>query len=420
MRIKKRIEFTDIQTERFELQEENPDENGGNDDVENEDSSELLSVCAVDFRLDGENLNGHGAQYAAVVTDETGRTHPAMAGWPEVQVNFSVADGDIPRVLAWFDDDYHGVTASESALLQKNRATAVHSALDTYLSAARSANLFTAPFRVAWCFRFADGSVSQLQHVGVLHTFAGAPKLPVVYNHLDDKYLTTRAQVRNIPARLMIRIASLPEPESLAKQPVALEIYATRQTDLFDKNGEVAGIRTATIDGTPRRCWHYDRYADSDVLLAAAADSDFRLLSSLSLDEIDTGDVFLPVPLAAGTLSDFSHLPIFGAGVGETPTENPVGTRIRIVTAPMHLGYPENEKSMRGVALRGIFDRRNVSMRLYASQHREHWHMSAAVWGPYLRGLHSERRRWFRLEIDYTPRPGDRLDALTSDFALRP
>lgn len=409
MRIRKRIELGKIKTFKNELTLETPDENGENPDITPETPD-----CGIEFMLEGETLAGHGPQSPAIITDENGKIHRNMGGWSEVEVAFTVAESDIPRVNAWFDDNYQGVSTPESAVLQKNRTSAVHNALKTYFNAAHSSNLFTSPFKIGWRYRLTDNSLSELHDCGVLDCFHTAPRLPVTTHQLTDKYLYTRAQVRNVPARLHYRFKSSPEFLALRSKIAAIEIYATKQAALYDAEAEVAGIRTITIDDTPRRCWHYERYAENDVRLLISQDNDFRRIATIPIDEIEDNDEFYPLPIASGTLTDFSKLPKPDSSTSQEPSMT--GKRIKILTEPLHLDYPEDEKSVRCVTLRGIFQRETVKLRLYASQHRENRQLIASAIGPYIRGIYGTRWRWFEIEIEATVREGDFFEAVTFEF----
>lgn len=416
MKVRKRIELNKIKTFKNEIHADNSDDTEGNLDNngENPDITTETPDCGIEFMLEGETLSGHGPQSPATITDENGKIHSQMGGWPEVEVAFSVAESDIPRVNAWFDDNYQGVSTPESAMLQKNRTSAVHNALKTYFNAAHSSNLFTSPFRIGWRYRLTDNSLSEMHDCGASDCFHTAPRLPVTTHQLTDKYLYTRAQVRNVPARLHYRFKSSREFLAVRSKIAAIEIYATKQAALYASEAEVAGIRTITIDGTPRRCWHYERYAENDVRLLISQDNDFRRIATIPIDEIEENDEFSPLPIASGTLTDFSKLPKPDSSTGQEPSIT--GKRIKILTEPLHLDYPEDEKSVRCVTLRGVFQRETVKFRLYASQHRENRHLIASATGPYLYGIYGSKWRWFEIEIEAAMREGDFFEAVTFEF----
>lgn len=408
MRIKKRIELEKIKFTRSVRLPENNDENGEKDPAEENKSN------AFEFTLEGETLDNHGPQTAAVVTDETGRKHPAMGGWPETEITFSVTEEDLPRVNAWFTDDYHNVSVPESATLQKNRASALHNALKSYFSTAAASNLFTSPFRLGWRFVYRDGSIGNLNDAGILYTFSTAPQLPLTSASISGKNLYTRAQVRNVPSRLKLRLN--PDSEitldQIKETVERIEIYTTEQTPLYDSNAEVAGIRTITIDGTPKRCWYYTRYDSVTVLNTTRTASDFRLISTIFSDEIGNFSEFSNVPIAIGAFSGFSKLPKPDSTSGTEPAI-PAGSIITIITEPLHLDQPDADKSLRSVAVRGVFPRDKIRTRIFGSQHREEWHLIADVSGPFVSGIHGARFRWFRIEIEYPQRDGDFVDAIS-------
>lgn len=404
--MKKRIQLDKVKLFKTETLPENPDNT--------QEDSDITQDCGIEFMLEGETLAGHGPQSPAIVTDENGKTHRNMGGWHEVEVAFSVAESDIVRVNAWFDDNYQGVTTPESAVLQKNRTSAVHNALKTYFNAAHASNLFTSPFRIGWISRFTDNSLSEMHDCGSLDCFHTAPRLPVTTHQLTDKYLYTRAQVRNVPARLHYRFKSSAEFLAYHSKIAAIEIYATKQVALYASEAEVAGIRSITIDGNPHRCWHYERYAENDVRLLISQDNDFRRIATIPINEIEDNDEFSPLPIAPGTLTDFSKLPKPDSSTSQEPPM--IGKRIKILTEPLHLDYPEDEKSVRCVTLRGVFRRETTKLRLYASQHRENRQLIASATGPYIRGIYGTRWRWFEIEIEASMREGDFFEAVTFEF----
>ncbi|MDE6339566.1 MAG: hypothetical protein K2K97_07240, partial [Muribaculaceae bacterium] len=405
MRITKRIVLDESNVTRSVKQPENNDETG-----ENEISGEIANGC-VEFRLNGCDLEGFAPQHAAAVIDDNGNAHPAMGGWPETEISFSFTEEDLPRVQAWFDDDYHNVSVPESAPLQKNRKTAVLNALKSYFSAAKAANLFTSPFRLAWRYLLHDGSVSNLHDAGIFATSMSAPLLPITSASISGKNLYTRAQLRNVPAHLELRLKDDVDIEGLKSKIAAIEIFVTEPVLLYDADAEVAGIRSVTVDGSPHRCWHYDRYDAEALLLRVQQLSDFRKISTISTDEIDNFSDFNAIPISAGALSGFSKLPKPDTGSMPDPII-PAGCIVTLATRPLHLGLPDTDKSLRSVAIRGVFPRGQICFRVYGSQHREQWHLIADVRGPFVSGMHGVRWRWYRFEIEYRHRNGDFVEAI--------
>jgi len=209
----------------------------------------------------------------------------------------------------------------------------------------------------------------------------------------------------------MYRLDATPSFTALRNRITAIDIYATKQAGMYPEDGEVAGIRSMTVDGTPRRCWYYDRYTEEDINTQVMSDSDFRLIGSVPADEITGSDNYVTLRMSAGTLADFSKLP-----KPEDNLPSPAGKTIHLRTEPLHLDYPEDEKSVRSLTLRGVFRRDKVKVRLYASQHRETRRLIAAATGPYIRGLFGTRWRWFEVEIECPMREGDFFEAITFEF----
>lgn len=407
----KRIEFEKIDYSQLIKPTEKPDEIGENE------ISDTLPQCEIQFSLEGTNLSGFGPHTAAVVRDDNGYLHQGMGGWPETEISFTVTEDDLPRVNAWFNDDYRGVTLPESGTLQKNRAAAVHGALTAYIEAASASNLFTAPFRIGWRYRMKDGSVGTFHDCGLLAAFVTAPRLPLISYSISGKSLFTRAQIRNVPARLFFRVVlhDTVSFDKIAEKADSIEVFATRQTAQYSSSATVAGIRSIVIDETPKRCWHYDRYDEADIILRTTDNDDFRLLSSISFDEIDKNGNFIPVPIAAGTLMEFSSLPRHDGNHENLPSA-PAGSTIVIATGPLNLGYPDIDKRLRSLAVRGVFQRDKIKLRLFASRHRENWHKIAETTSPFIFGMRGVKWRWYKVEIECPMRENDFLEALTFTF----
>lgn len=92
------------------------------------------------------------------------------ASLPTGEVAFAVPADDLPRVRAWFSGEWHDVTMPESVTLHKNMRSAVHDTLNRFFATAKSCNLFTSPFRIGWCYRLFDGSVTPLRGIRTLQT----------------------------------------------------------------------------------------------------------------------------------------------------------------------------------------------------------------------------------------------------------
>lgn len=408
MRIRKRLEFEDLKFSKRIIIPENTDEIGENE------SGNAADAVSLEFNSDGRDLGGYSPQYAAAVTGPDGSTHPGMGGWPETEISFAVTEEDLPRVNAWFTDDYRGVTSPESTTLQKNRTSAIRSVLSNYFSSASVANRFTSPFRLGWRYRYKDGSSGAFHDCGVMSVFATAPRLPITRYSISGKTLYTALQIRNIPARLRYRVVVSDETAlaEITKNVDFIEVFATKPVPLYDPSTDVAGVRSIVIDGEPKRCWYYTSYDESEVILRAKQDNDFRRIGVISADEIGKNRDYTDLPMSAGTLTGFSRLPGYEESGTQIPSAPP-GSKFLITTSPLHLGYPDSDKRLHSVYLRGVFPRDKVRMRIYGSHHREQWHLIAETTGPMISGLLGMRWRWFLIEIESPVREGDFFEALT-------
>ena len=112
--------------------------------------------------------------------------------------------------------------------------------------------------------------------------------------------------------------------------------------------------------------------------------------------------------LAPGALAEFAGFP--EAEETGTSVWRPY---LAVTTEPLDLGDPERAKRVRGVTLRGIFDRSSVRMRLFGAHHRGmDWRLLAETDTPYIRGLRGNAFRWLRVEVEMNRNPEDFLDYL--------
>ncbi len=345
------------------------------------------------------------------------------ANRPTGEVAFAVPADDMPRVRAWFSGEWHDVTMPESVTLHKNMRTAVHDTLDRFFTTAKSGNLFTSPFRIGWCYRLFDGSVTPLRGIRTLQTISEAPLLEIRSHSLTDKALTTGVDIHCHPSRLYLRVASPEKLDGFRDIITAVEIYATAQTALYDPAGDVAGVRSVADEGERVRCWYYDHYGLEEIALKTESESRFRLLCSISPSAISPTSA--PLPLEAGTLSGFEKRNLYRQTSDATGGESGSGNKnngtpgmgwkpfLNFTTQPLCLGMPETEKRISQVLLRGVFQRNEVKMRLYGSHHRENRHLLASATGPYITGVNAGRHRWFSVSIECPMRKDDFIEALT-------
>lgn len=374
---------------------ENPDEEGGEESGKEPEPPFLPSPV---FSLEEVPLPGRG---------------PAF---PEGTVSFDFPADDRPRVAAWFTGNYQGVTKPASSTLTKNMTTAVHSLLADFYKETEAAGLFASPFRLRWRWRLASGSVYQPQAAELIVPASAAPLIAINDYGLGDKSLTTDVIIRQKPSRLLVSIPSLGEQKELV---TGIEFFVTTPASLYSKDDAVNGIRSADLDGTRVKIWHYDAPEETANLQNASSDEKFHLLGSIpvaslsSLSSLSSSVITVPVDGAA--LPDPS-----GNSSGSLGNENPpvFEPLIYAETPPLDLGTPEEYKRVSALYLRGIFPRKiadgaDLVMELFGSLHRENWRLLARSKGPYIRGLGGISCRWFKVRIRLSLRPGDHLAALT-------
>lgn len=365
------------------------------------------------FSFDYDTLPGYGSPLAVT------------------NIDFAFPADDLKRVQAWFSGDFSHVTEPESATLKKNMRSAVLEALDSFISSAVRNNLFTAPFTIGCRYRLFDGSISEAFQPVTIIPVSQSPDIIITGYKIYEKALHTEVSFSRYPGRLLFSVP-VPENSSNFKDIItSVEFLITKPVTLYPSDANVSGIRSITINGTRMRSWHYDSYDEQSLLASAMADNDARVVASIPFEDIvsgkyapfgsspDTGSepgeegMLYPLPMEAGVLQRFSSLP---KKAGSTL---PGGWRpfLHIATPPLDLGYPENEKSVMELYLRGVFSRPDVVMTLYGSRHREDWKMIARSQGPYIRGLRRAPFRWFKVELSLPMRRDDFLDALTFRFA---
>ncbi|MDE6409654.1 MAG: hypothetical protein K2K81_05350 [Muribaculaceae bacterium] len=358
---------------------------------------------------------------------------------PVADIDFSFPAEDQKRVQAWFTGDFSHVTIPESATLKRNMTTAVLSTLNSFINSATNRNLFTSPFRIGCRYRLFDNSCLYINEPLTLLPSEMAPLLIITSYKVYEKSIHTEVSISHSPSILMFAIPSPENAQEYRDIITSVEFFITRQSDLYSSDAKVSGIRSISADGIRQRVWHYESYETDALIAQAKAETSFRIISSLPFSEIADGlySEPSPLPIEAGALQrltslqkityPFSNSTGNGAsggsagtsGASSAPTLGIPGWRpyLHISTSPLDLGLPEASKSISDLFLRGIFQRDEVTMTLYASYHREHWRMIARSHGPYIRGLRRAPYRWFKVEIQLPMRRDDFLEALTFTYA---
>jgi hypothetical protein len=280
-------------------------------------------------------------------------------------------------------------------------STAISSLLANYYSAAARAGLITAPCRYRAQLRYGDGS-RIIVGDNLLIPNSAAPQLVAHDLQISGNQMSCFVEIRNQPKRPCYALSGSFATTASGVAPLSLEFYATSQAAMAPTALTTAGTVTEEVDGVPTTVIPYTSYDSEYILRTAQSATDFSLVGSLLVEDLSTGAEPVAVPLTAVVISgDEEGSSIFSQ------------SRIHVMTPPLDLGYPELEKRMRGVTLRGIFPRDELQITLYGSHHRENWRKLATARGAHIRLLCGIRYRWLRLEIETPLRAGDSIDALT-------
>lgn len=341
---------------------------------------------------------------------------------PVTDVTVTVPDGDIPVVEAWAGTGVATATPPSDILL-KRITSAVMGAINRYFTDAARAGLFTRPLRVACALRLKDGKYAAVGTPRLLTPADRAPLVVIRELQFGGTTLRTRVELMNTPQTLTADIPAFEVPADLAEKVTHLDIIATRQCDVLAGDESVEGIRSYTLYGENVRIWNYRRLEADVVAEAAENDRAFRVIASVPITEATPGKTGIRLPLGRKNLDDWESFPkadIDSAGGKDPdqPDEPEVPhTHVMLATEPLDLGLPEREKRVRGVTLRGLFERDadDIEMTLYASHHRERWHRLATSRGPHIRFLRAVRCRWLRVEARL--RREAKVDALTFSIA---
>ncbi len=356
--------------------------------------------------------------------------HSQRYGHPVSRLSFLSAEEDMPVVRRWLEGG--GETSRlPGATLTRNFSEAVHSALTGFGDAALRANMLTAPLRVGLCLRTVAGRRLTPQQLTLPVPNATAPDLVLRSYTIYENGAAATVEIMGDAMRLMASAAKIENP-AIYSDIAAVDIIATRQAETFDENGTASGFETETVGPDTLRVARYARYTAAEVRASASALDDFRVVASIPMKELMDGMGWTPVPIPEGALSNWKNLPkhsdsappaegaIDPEGDGsdtEGDNEEPEERTEEFETAPLSLGMPEEEKRVRGVTLRGLFERDATVIELWGSHHRENWHRIAAARGPHIAGLCGVRYRWLKVRIRTTLRKGDFLEALTFTIA---
>lgn len=333
----------------------------------------------------------------------------SMYAHPALNLNVTVPNDDLPLVRSWL-----GNTTSASGWPSDtfvNRMTAsVVGAIKSFVSYAEKRSLFTSPLKIGFALKQPDGYYSYISNPKILIPASMAPLMAVRETSLSGSILHTVTEIINTPVKLQLAVKPLTDINTNTDGPESLVIFASRQAVFLDGSEVVNGIRTFEIFGERVPCWNYNRMAEDKVLQQLKADNSFRVIGELPLINLTEGTEII-LPMGSGGTADWDSFPRFD---GETTSENQP-SRLYLETIPLDLNRPEEYKRVRGVTLRGIFDREvsdnGISFSLYGSHHRQNWNRIATARGAHMRFLRTISYRWYKVSID-APYPSQ-FDAVT-------
>ena len=316
-------------------------------------------------------------------------------------------------------------------------------------------NLFTQPFFALAAWRLADGSHVCPTAPALMIPNSGAP---VMEGSADFTVPTMKMNVVEAACRLQWRV-SVPEMSDRLKEQIAgIDVFISEPVTLYDAKGGATGhhrfectnfTRSIGADGsggdrqiyteTIVQGWKTEALESGYISYKFNRIKTFSLVAEMSLEDISSGDEadsspdsdFEDVPMEAGclralwametytlpgatdtdetnseTVSDDSWKRFIPEEWSVNPDSSPDdngsfadnGWGV-FVTRPLKLDDPEGRKQLLSVALRGNFDRKQVSMALYSSDNLTDWHRILLADRAAVTGLWATRSRFFRLAV---------------------
>lgn len=329
----------------------------------------------------------------------------SRSGFPSAKVDFAFPAADFPRVLGWFTGNFEGVTSPASSALLRSVSEACERVLTRYVADATAADLFTAPFRVGWAFRYKNGSRKMLRVPELLCVARESPALAIDSFHIAETSAASTVDIRHHPCSLVMT-PSKPSAAGFAWGDIAyIDIIAAPQASIVPKTISVTGT-TTVIEGANRfRTYRYNRLNEDAVAGDASMQNDFRILCSIPVSSLNGTDKLDIVP-ATGALAHWKNLAKYNTGStggdSDYPDDPDKGWEPYVdkITDALDLGMPESRKWIRRVELRGNF-RRNGGLKisLYGSRHRQDWHLIASGTNGWCSALSASGYRWFRVRI---------------------
>ena len=331
---------------------------------------------------------------------------------PVTNIDIDVPEADRAVIASWLGNATP--SSSPSATLVSRMTAAVTGAIRSYITAASARSLFTSPLRIGYGIMAQDGAIIAVSPLQLLIPNSMAPQMLIREPDTSGNRLRTVTEILNTPASLYVSVSKFNLALYDGLDIRHLVIFATRQCPLLSGNETVSAIRTVELYGDHVPCWSYNRVPEDLVRQQAEADGDFRIIAQIPIEEAANGVAQMRLPANLTDLNDWNSLP----KVGEIDSDGRVPVKLILETDALDLGYPEEFKRVRGVTVRGIFDRRDtddrVKLTLFGSHHRDRWRILATSRGAHIRFLRSVKYRWYRVKVE-APYPA-MLDALTFEF----
>lgn len=327
-------------------------------------------------------------------------------------------------------------------------------------------NLFTQPFLVMAAWRLSDGS-----HVSPTKPMMMIPNsgAPVVEGSADFTVPTMKMSVIEAACSLRWKLqndgeAISPESPVLTsdnqKSPIAgIDIFVSEPVSLYDPKEPAKGFHRfectnytrstgadgstgdrRIYDGTIVQGWKAPALEPGYVAYKFNRIKTFRKIAGIDVTDFAPSGDFREVMMDDGSLRVLwaldGYAPEFTIDSdNDTTTQDMTddswkafvpeewnldggdftteGDWSVFVTRPLKFDVPEERKQVTGVTLRGVYDRRDVSMALYGSENLMDWRLLVRADRGVIAGLWATKSRFFRLAVKTKATSAQYIQALT-------
>lgn len=310
-------------------------------------------------------------------------------------------------------------------------------------------NLFTQPFLVMAAWRLTDGSHAAPTKPVMMIPNSGAP---VVEGSSDFSVPTMKMNVIEAACSLQWKLkidgeAISPKSPILnanPKSPIAgIDIFVSEPISLYDPKEQAKGYhrfectnftRSIGADGsdgdrmiygnTIVQGWKAPALEAGYVAYKFNRVKTFSKIAAIDVADMGSTEGFQEVVMADGCLKVLwtmeAYAPEFTInsedetqGITDDSWKDFIPSDWNVdsddfttdgewsvfVTRPLKLDEPEGRKQVTGVTLRGVYDRREVSMALYGSENLMDWRLLVRADCGVITGLWSTKSRFFRLAV---------------------